>query len=199
MKKRRTFFGIGFAWLLVAVSTPLGYGQTVRWDIISVIPILGSPGGVAFARGNDGSTIRLTGSGTFIVSPEPGVTLGNVTGGGTWQTFTGSAAGVPGTVPAASGTYIVTGLVHWEPAPTAPPPAVDPIGNPAEAASGLAVLRISYSDGSRGILTISCRRQGIPITVFEGITASKGAVTFFNPVPDVTGIDANRTLFHVSP
>ena len=191
MRKARMFFGIGFALLLVAVMSPLAYSQTVRWDIITITPTPIGPGGVAFARANDGSTIRFSGSGTFVVTPEPGVTLGTVTGGGTWQTF--------GAVGAASGTFVVTGLAAWERAPTSPPPANDRIGNPAEASSGLAILRITYSDGSRGLLTVSCQRDGIPATVFEGVIASKGFVTFFDAVPMVPGIDANRTLFHVSP
>jgi hypothetical protein len=58
-------------------------------------------------------------------------------------------------------------------------------------------LQIAYSDGSTGVLTVSCHLVGTPDTVFEGITTSKGFVTYFSRVPPVPGVDANRTLFHV--
>jgi hypothetical protein len=83
-------------------------------------------------------------------------------------------------------------------------PVSDLIGNSADARAGLAVLRIKYSDGSLGVLVISCHLfpgpsgiPGSPPSVFEGITVSKGFVDFFDRVPPVGGVDANRTLFHV--
>jgi len=33
--------------------------------------------------------------------------------------------------------------------------------------------------------------------VFEGVTASKGFVSYWNRQAPVDGVDANRTLFHV--
>ena len=63
--------------------------------------------------------------------------------------------------------------------------------------AGLAVLRIQYSDGERGILVVSCHLAGTPDSVFEGITASKGFVDYFNSQAPIPGVDANRTLFHV--
>jgi hypothetical protein len=176
--------------LVVAPLAFTGVGRAddetvVRWDIISVDFAAGtvSAGGNASAKANDGSTITVTGSGTF------GASAGNddVTGGGTWQTSS----------PAASGTYQVTRLVRFDVAPGTFPPLTDKIGNAADARAGLVVLSIRYSDGSRGILVVSCELNGTPHSVFEGITASKGFVDYWNRVSPASGVDANRTAFHV--
>src|SRR2546425_9717402 len=88
--------------------------QRFRWDIISVDFATGtlSAGGMASAAANDGSKITLTGSGTFGVGEDDGVT-----GGGHWTTFneTGSPTG--------GGTDKGTRLVSWggAPGPPAPP------------------------------------------------------------------------------
>lgn len=132
---------------------------TVRWHI----------GGTASALAKDNLTITLTGSGTF----KPGNGQ-QVTGGGTWQTFSGTTS-------TGSGTYTVTRLVSWEQAP-ASLGAADPTST-----AGLAVLRIAYSDESRGILVVSCR-IGVP-GVFEGIAVSKGFVGYANVL--------TPTIFHV--
>jgi len=85
------------------------------------------------------------------------------------------------TVPTGGGTYSVTGLVRWEPAPgTLPPGFIDLIGFAADTSPGLAVLRIAYSDGSAGVLVLSCTFAGTPPAVFEGVTASKGFVDYWN-------------------
>jgi len=76
-------------------------------------------------------------------------------------------------------------------------PPFDNIGNPAERSPGLAVLRIQYSDGEHGILVLSCHLVGTPDSVFEGITASKGFVDYYNSQVSIPGVNANRTLFHV--
>ena len=116
-------------------------------------------GSSASALAADGSMITLTGSGTFLPDdPE------EVTGGGTWMVSTG-----------ASGTYHVTELVRFNLAPGSLP-------NPSIHA-GLAFLRVAYSDGSRGILAVSCHLPGTPDAVAEGITASKGFVDYFNLQP----------------
>jgi hypothetical protein len=153
----------------------------MRWDIISVdfVTLTASPGGVASAFANDGSEITLTGSGTFRSNPGRSQA---VTGGGTWETSTGS------------GTYEVTGFVSFVVAPGTFPLPNDNIGNPADARAGLAVLKISYNDGSDGVLTVSCTLAGTPAAVFEGITATKSYVDYLRP--DVPGND-NRTAFHV--
>jgi hypothetical protein len=61
----------------------------------------------------------------------------------------------------------------------------------------LLVLRIFFSDGSLGSLVFSCDLPvGSPSGLFEGVTVTKGFVGFWNRVPPVPGIDANRTSFH---
>ncbi len=164
----------------------------VRWDIIDVNFATGtlSAGGVASARANlDLSKITLTGSGTFRSNP------GNpqdVTGGGTWQTFDASG-GATG-----SGSYTVTGFVSFTLAPGTPPLPHDNIGNLADARGGLLVVRIAYSDGSEGTLVVSCHIVGTPDAVFEGVTASKGFVEYWNrEAPPAPPGNANRTTFHV--
>jgi len=176
------------------VSVAFAGAAHIRWDIISFNPPVDftlDPGGVAAALANDGSQITFTGSGTFVAPAGGGGTSSAVTGGGTWATS--------GPIGVDSGTYTVTGLVRWEEAPgTLPsPPIIDDIGNAADARAGLVVLRIAYSDGSRGILVVSCHLVGTPDTVFEGVTASKGFVDFWNRVPPVDGVDANRTVFQL--
>src|SRR5229473_2179084 len=151
--------------------------QRVRWDIIN-IDASGNvtAGGQNSAQANDGSTLTLTGSGTF----QPG-NPDDVTGGGTW------------TLGTSSGTYQVTRLVRFTPAPGTFtfPSLTDQIGNPADARAGLAVLEVEYSDQSRGVLLFSCSLTGTPPAVFEGSTASKGFVDFWNRAPH------NATIFHV--
>src|SRR2546425_8634192 len=56
--------------------------------------------------------------------------------------------------------------------------------------AGLASLRVEYDDGSAGTLTISCRISNAEPGRFEGVTASKGFVDFWNRV-------RSPTLFHV--
>ena len=78
-----------------ASQSASGSAAHVRWDIISVdIPVTTfSPGGVAFASAQNPSTlkIRLTGSGTFV-APASGGPSSAVTGGGTWEAFSGSVS-----------------------------------------------------------------------------------------------------------
>lgn len=142
--------------LLLAANIRGDQGEAkFQWVIISS----------ASASANDSSKIIVTGTGTFEPSdPE------EVTGGGTWQTVAPNGITVTG-----SGTFRVTSLVKFDLAPGA-------ISNPAIHA-GLVFLRISYSDGSRGVLVVSCHLPGTPATVFEGATASKGFVDYWNRVP----------------
>jgi hypothetical protein len=189
---RRWLLVLTIATLTIGYSLPVASAQAthVRWDIISIVPPF-SPGGPAFAAANDASKIKLTGAGTFV-APATGDESNAVTGGGTWETFdpAGNSTG--------SGFYEVVGLVRWDLAPGALPPTVpDLIGNPNERSAGLAVLRIRYSDGSRGILVVSCRLPGAPLSMPEGVSASKGFVDYFAFQPPVPGVDANRTLFPV--
>src|SRR5713226_6701021 len=128
-----------------------------RWDLISVNFATGtvSAGGHDSAKANDGSRITLTGSGTFRSNS------GNpqdVTGGGTWST-----SGPAGT---GSGTYTVTGFVDFDVAPGVFPLTTDNIGAKEDIRAGLVVLQIAYSDGSDGILVVSCHLLGTPDSVF---------------------------------
>jgi hypothetical protein len=157
----------------------------VRWDIINLINGATSPGGVAAARANDDSKITITGTGTFEG------TSGEAKGGGTWMVCNKAA-----TV-CASGTFRVRRLVRFERAPGTPPPVIDGIDH-GEPTAGLAVLSIAYSDGEKGILVVSCHFVGTPDSVFEGITASKGFVDFWNRETPAPGVNADRTVFHVT-
>jgi len=178
--------------LLLAMMAPSTSGQAahVRWDIVSINFAVGtvSAGGMASALADEGSKITLTGAGTFV-APTGGGPSSAATGGGTWETF------APGDASTGRGTYRVTGLVRWEEAPGTLPGLTDLIGGGTPSA-GLAVLRVAYSDGAEGILVVSCHLAGTPDTVFEGVTASKEFVTYWNRVAPVDGEDANRTLFH---
>lgn len=163
----------------------------MRWDIISVNFATGtlSAGGHASALANDNSKITLTGNGTFRSNP------GNpqdVTGGGTWKTFDKNG------VQTGSGTYDVTGFVNFHVAPGTPPLPHDNIGNLADNRAGLLVVQIAYDDGSDGILVVSCHLVGTPDSVFEGITATKGFVDYWNrEAPPTPPGNADRTTFHV--
>ncbi len=188
------FLGMAVVVLSFWFSTATAHADNtvVRWDVISLQPpppatprdVLA--GGTASALANDNSNITLTGSGTFV----PGDPQ-EVTGGGNWTTF-------DSTGPTGSGTYTVTSLVRFEPAlGTSPAGNIDMIDPTHPVSAGLAVLHIAYSDGSHGILIVSCHLVGTPNSVFEGITATKGFVDFWNRVAPVNGVDANRTVFHI--
>jgi hypothetical protein len=150
-------------------------------------------GGQASALDDINDKITLTGTGTFVAPSGGGGTSSAVTGGGHWMITLATGGG-------SSGTYEVTGLVRWEEAPGTFPATFDNIGDPADFRSGLAVLRIEYSDGSHGILVVSCHGLNAPDAVFEGITASKDFVDYWNRVaPSGTPStpNANRTAFHL--
>jgi hypothetical protein len=187
--------------LLLLFSSSVAFGQAshVRWDIISITPppppltpsTIFNPGGVASATADPyGLEIKFTGSGTFVAPPNGGIS-GAVTGGGTWETF---SAGVS----TGSGTYLVTKLVSWEFAnfQTGVSP-IDNIGDVDKRANGTAVLKIDYSDGSQGTLVVGCHGPGAPAGIFEGVTATKGFVTYWNPAVPPPNVDENRTLFHL--
>jgi hypothetical protein len=177
---------------LILVAQATAAATTYRWDITSVTSQNGvntiSAGGADYALAADLTSIQIRGHGTFGGGAAP-------TGGGTWTIASLGGATL------ASGTFTVTALVQFVPANgSLAPAAIDKIGNKADARSGLAVLRISYSDGSTGTLTISCH---LPVKssglIFEGSTATKSFADFYNRVPPVPGVNANRTIFHVVP
>jgi len=184
--------------LLVPAGASAGSSSHLyRWDIIHLSgppPVTTTlPGGEASAcaASSCDNMITLTGRGTFRSNPGRPQ---DVTGGGTWTT-TGFGAG--------SGTYTVTGFVSFVVAPgTLPsPPFTDGVtGVAADARAGLAVLRIAYSDGDTGVLTVSCDLPGTPpdLPIVEGITATKGFVDYWNRVaPQSVAPFGNRTTFHV--
>lgn len=195
---RRWFIVFTVATLAIVYSPQAALAQAshVQWDIISLDfgpPPVASSGGIASARAVDNSMITMTGTGTFVAPAGGAGSNASATGGGTWETF--DAAGAS----AGSGMYWVTGLVRWDREPTGALPSFvgDAIGNPDERSAGLAVLRIQYDDGSRGILVVNCTLPGSPATIPEGISATKGFVDYFDVQLPAGGVDTNRTVFHV--
>ncbi len=184
----------GLLCMTVGLPAVQGAADHVRWDIIhldaTTTPPTISAGGVAFASARNPSSlsIKLTGSGTFV-APASGGTSGAVTGGGTWETFSGTTS-------TGSGTYEVVGLAHWTFSNLQPPVLTDLIDDGA-AANGVAVFRIRYSDGSEGVLGVGCHGPGAPDGAVEGVIASKGHVTYWDAQAPVGGVDADRTVFHV--
>jgi len=174
----------------IAVFADSGDGDNdkgrFRWDLIDFTPPDIRAGGDDTASAEGESMLTLTGSGTFRPrSPR------DVTGGGTWTT---TNTDLPG-----SGSYRVTELVSWRRAPgtLAGLPLNDHIGKLADTRAGLAILRITYSDGLDGVLFLSCNLRGTPASVDEGINASREFVNFFDPAMPTVGKHSNRTLFHV--
>ncbi len=194
---RRWFLGIAVL-LLPLLAVGIGARansddkeSTVRWDIVLVGGGNLRAGGTASALNNIDTKITVTGSGTFVPG-EPS----EVTGGGDFKI-------VDTTGHVLTGSYKVTRLVSFEVAPGTLPALTDQIGDPNNARAGLAVLRIRYSDGRRGILLVSCHLVGTPDFVFEGITASRASADFWNRQrPNSASepfVDANRTVFHIVP
>jgi len=171
-----------------------GSADHVRWDIIhftaATTPPTVSPGGVAFAAASNPSTltIKLTGSGTFI-GPASGGTSSSGTGGGTWQTFSGTTS-------TGSGTYEVRELLSWQFANFQTPSIIDLIDD-GTGANGNAVLRIEYSDGSNGVLGVGCHGPGALGGIVEGVIATKDFVTYWDAQAPAGVVNANRTSFHV--
>lgn len=191
MKNTNQFFLVTMLVLLAGLlamgaAAPLVFAQAahIRWDIISIASGSPAPGGIASALSINNSVITITGSGTFVAPAGGNGTSSATTGGGTFQIHTSD-----GTL-RASGTYEVTGLVDWQEKGTFP-------ALPDNAVGGLAVLRVEFSDGTHGVLTVSCHAAAdTSPAIFEGITISKDFVDFWNPQAPVPGVDANRTLFH---
>src|SRR5215831_11212947 len=185
MKRHFTIAALVLAGLILPLgAAPLLFAQAahIRWDIVTLASGSPAPGGIASALSNNNSVITITGSGTFVAPAGGNGTSSATTGGGTFKIFTSD-----GTL-RASGTYEVTGLVHWQEKGTFP-------GLPDNAVGGLAVLRVEFNDGSRGVLTVSCHAPSVSSpAIFEGITMSKDFVDFWNRQAPVAGVDANRTL-----
>ena len=173
--------------LVVGRADGLDSANHVKWDLITVdftaTPVTIRPGGTDIAHAG-ALKIALTGSGTFV-SPASRGTSGAVTGGGTWETFNASGAST------GSGTYVVTELVSWQFANFQLPVLRDLVGG-GKPSNGNAVLRISYSDGSSGVLSVGCHGPGAPDGILEGVTATKDFATYF------TRLDGEGfTVFHL--
>ena len=199
-----TVAGISVGGLALSGGTASARAEFLSWDIISLDfsnapdQLTANPGGVASARSGDvadaGGSITMTGAGTFVV---PGTARSSaVTGGGAWETFDkGNSTG--------SGTYVVKSVVSWVPAPGSLLGSiiVDNNGDAADSRAGLVTFLIEYSDGSLGVLTVSCQLPTTPdeekAVIQEGITATKGFVHYWDRDDPALGVDTNRTVFHV--
>ena len=164
----------------------------VRWDITKLVggapPGPLEPGGSAIATAPNNDTITLTGTGTFVAPAGNNGGSGAVTGGGTWHTSAGAGA---------SGTYAVKELVSFafDSFQASTPVFIDHIGALNERANGAAVLRISFSNGQSGVLTVGCHGPGATVPIFEGVAVTMGAETFYT-VSTPSG-EVGRTIFHV--
>jgi hypothetical protein len=144
---------LGFA---VALFTVLAMNDKVRASDTRFKWVISSS---ASALAADGSSITFTGTGTFAPGDDE-----EVTGGGTWAVSTG-----------ASGTFQVTHLIRFDLGPgSVPDPSIH---------AGLVFLRVAYSNGSRGVLTVSCRLPNSPSNLVDGAHASMGFVDYFNRQP----------------
>lgn len=199
LSRRQVLKGAGAVGVLGALGIPttvFADGTRVRWDIISIdrsaFPdhVTVSAGGILHPAAEDGSKIKLTGSGTFRLGED-----GGVTGGGTWATSD------PKGIQTGGGTYKVTELISFVRAPGSTPARFhDTIGNHADESAGLAALQIRYSDGSRGVLTVSCMlTTALTPAVFEGVTATKGYIDYWNREhsEEAPPAPATATLFHI--
>jgi len=204
MRIRRKWFislgaGLTLGAMLVVLtafaSAASNSAQHASWDIVRLTFPGGvttlNAGGFADAKAPDNTTIRLTGAGTFVAPAGKNGGSGAVTGGGTWQTFSATGAST------GSGTYSVEELASFVLANFQLPGLGDTIADTNERANGVAVVRIAYSDGSQGVLTIGCHGPGAPDGIFEGIATTKGFKTYYAVQAPGADPDANRTVFHV--
>lgn len=172
-----------------------GPNVRIRWDIVNIFTPCAEPGGHASATTVDGARITIMGSGRF---PNVNRCRKDVTGGGTWEITLGTA-GSDGCFEG-SGTFRVTELLSWVVAPGVfpePPLTCDNIGRKEDIRAGLAKLRVKYSNGETGVLTVSCHLAGSPDCIYEGISATMRYEDFTHPDAPAPGVDANRTAFHV--
>ena len=122
--------------------------------LIGVEPVEGPD--VAMAP--DGSTVTLTGSGTFNAGP-------NKSASGSGPYTLKNAAGVP----VGSGTWTVTGMLGFVSYGNAVPE-----GLPDFLFGGEAKLRVSLSNGSDGVLTVFCLLGTPPPGKEEGVSLVLG-------------------------
>jgi len=187
--------------LSLSGASPARGQDKIRWDMISVqfrapsAPNIVSAGGADSAVNNDATgkpklRITITGSGTF--SPWDPT---DVSGGGDYMIRDMSGNVVD------SGSYTVTALVNWvlDSLSPSPPVQVNNITNTSaeDFRNGMAVFRIAYTDGSKGVLVVSCAGPGATDKPFEGISVTKGVVHFQVPDAPVANVDGNRTGFTI--
>jgi len=150
---------------------------------------IAAPGGTATASAEDGSTIILTGDGTFNLPS------GRVTGGGTWRTLD------PAGVVTGSGRYRVQSFISFNIATGLHPPGFgDTTGNIDDARAGLLQFTVDFLDGTEGVLAVSChlsehqepRTEG---TVFEGMHVTKGFSDYFKHATRT--LEDSNTLIHI--
>ena len=165
----------------IAVAQPRALGHTVRWDLTRIQQGIALAGGADMATdAATGDTFTLTGSG----DAEPAE--GDATGGGTIVHHFAA------TNTDATGVYVVTGFISWQPA-GGQLPRTDGIGHSSEASAGVLkmTIRIFRSAGgfADAILTVNCHLPGATMDVEEGIALQVGK---FNAMPS-----GGVTLFHV--
>lgn len=161
MKIEKSWVLLALAVVLAAISFPI-YRTRADGDSQFGFRITPAASGApaAHSLAEDGSQISFRGTGTFQPDdPE------EVTGGGTWETKD-SSGDVTG-----SGSWQPTRLVKWDLRPEIF------VLNPT-VKGGLAFFQITYSDGARGILAVSCFLPGAPPSVSEGIIASKDSILY---------------------
>src|SRR5919109_1641386 len=114
--RRQILKGAGAAGIVTALAPVAAFADEdegagrVRWDLITFVNGCITPGGSCSANAEGSTTITVTGHGTF-----PNVRnhcTRDVTGGGTWTVASGDTRCLPGT-----GSYRVTELLSWNPAP----------------------------------------------------------------------------------
>jgi hypothetical protein len=161
MKISKNWVPLALAVALAAISFPIyrAHADGNSQFQFNITPAAsGAPAAISLAY--DGSTIRFRGTGTFQPDdPE------DVTGGGTWETRN-NIGGVTG-----SGSWQPTRLLKWDLRPEIFAPD-------SRVKGGLAFFEITYSDGARGILAVSCFLPGAPPSVSEGIIASKDSILY---------------------
>jgi hypothetical protein len=182
-KLARLFLAIG-----VLLSSAVAFGgdtgdkeeSRFGWDLVNYDASTNTlvPGGVNSSKASDGSMITLKGSGTFVVpkngKPSSDKPSSDVSGGGTW-TITDPSGTQTG-----SGNYRVEQLVRFDERPFALLTGVNVFfGDVRDARGGLVFLTVAFDDGTHGVLVVSCNLAGQAID-FEGITASKGPVYYWN-------------------
>jgi hypothetical protein len=160
MKNQKSWVLLTLAVVLGAISFPIYRARAdgdSQFQFNITTAASGAPAASSLAE--DGSKISFRGTGSFKPDdPE------EVTGEGTWETRD-NKGNVTG-----SGSWQPTRLVKWDLGPGAIP-------NPA-IKGGLAFFQITYSDGARGILGVSCFLPGAPPSVSEGIVASKDFILY---------------------